>query len=355
MTSLQRFVSVPAVALAVLLGGASIVAAQTVPAVTGSVTTAPVSITPGTAGASLGTVTLNSSLAGPTFVTSIPLSITTANGATLGDLTACQVFNSNGVALNTGANVLNSLQGTNTITLDAPLQVTGGTASTLTVRCNISGSASGSGTFQFTTGLPVLAPALSVVTPNLTVGTVVAPGAQDAVVANILLDATRSGTPISITSIPLSITAGAGGTVSNLSDCRVRNPLNGNVALNATANAVISGTNTIALSSAVNVPAGSAVMLTVTCDISAAAANGSTFQVGVVPASLAATSVGSGTTVTPTGAVAGTLTSSGVPVVVAVSVPGVPDTGSGSSAGATLVLSAILAVAGALHLRRRIA
>jgi len=356
MTSLQRFVSVPAVALAVLLGGAGIVAAQTTPVVTGSVTTSPVSITPGTTGASLGTVTLNSSLAGPTFVTSIPLSITTANGATLADLTGCQVFNSNGVALNTGANVVNSVQGTNTITLDAPLQVTGGIASALTVRCNISGSAAGSGTFQFTTGNPVLTPALSIVTPNLTVATVVAPGAQDAIVANILLDATRSGTAVSFSSLPLTFSAGGGGSVASLSDCRVRNPVTGNAALNSTANVISEGTNTVVLDSAVTVAAGSALLLNVTCDVSPAASAGNTFQVGITPGSIAATSVGSGNTVTPTGAVSGTLTSSGVPVLVlAASVPGVPDTGSEGQTATILALSALAAVIGALYLRRRLA
>ncbi len=360
MTSLQKFVHIPAIALVVLLGSASLALAQvSTNVVSGTATTTSAVITPGATGVPVATVTLNSSVAGPSFVTTLPINVTSGNSAVLGNLSGCQVFNASGTALNTGANILNSVQGTNTVTLDAPLSVSGGTATTLMVRCNLASATPSGGTFQFAIGTPSLAPALSVVTPNLTVATGVMPGAQDAIVANILLDATRSGTPISITSIPLSITASEGGTVSDLSDCRVRNPLNGNVALNTTANTVVSGTNTVALSSAVNVAAGTAVLLTVTCDIGATAANGNTFQVGVVPASFAATSVGSGNTVTPTGAVAGTLTSSGVPVVVTTSVvptvPGVPDTGSATSIGVTLVLSVLMALAGGLYLRRRIA
>ncbi len=358
MTSLQKFVQVPAIALVVLLASASIVLAQaSTSLVTGTATTTSAVITPGASGTPVATVTLNSSVAGPTLITNLPVTVTTGNGALAGNLSGCQVFNANGTALNTGANTLNSVQaGSNTITLDAPLSVTGGTASTLTVRCNLAGATPANGTFQFSIGTPTLAPTLSVVTPNLTVAGSVTPGAQDAIVANILLDASRSGTSVSFSSLPLTFSAGGGGSVTSLSDCRVRNPMTGNAALNSTANVVSGGTNTVVLDSAVTVAAGSALMLNVTCDVSPIASTGNTFQVGITPGSLAATSVGSGNVVTPTGAVSGTLTSSGVPVLVlAASVPGVPDTGSTGQTAITLALSALAAVVGALYLRRRLA
>ena len=358
MSLLQCFVSVPAVTLAVLLTGATIASAQSASVVvSGTASSTAGALVPGSSGANLSAVTLNSSAAGPVYISSLPLTLSSGNGATIGDLSSCQLFNSNGTALNTGTKIVNSVQGTNTVVFDTPLLVTGGTATSLSVRCNLSGSVASNGTFQFAVGTPTFAPALSVVTPSLTVASSVVPGAQDAVLANILLDASRSGAPISVTSIPLNISAGGGGSVSYLSDCRVRNPIAGNAALNGTANVVVNGINPVALSSALTIPAGTATLLTVTCDVSAAAATGNTFQIGVAPTALAATAVGSGNAVVPTGAVSGNLTSSGSPVLVlAGGTPGIPDTSSGDAAPyAVLALSALAAVIGALYLRRKIA
>ncbi len=358
MSILQRFVSVPAVTLAILLGGASIAAAQSAPIVSGTANTIGVVIVPGANGATVANLGLSSNAAGPVFITSLPVTITPGNGAVLGNLSGCQVFNANGAALNSGVNIVNTVQGTNVVTLDAPLLVTGGTPTNLTVRCNVSGATPSGGTFQFSVGTPSFAPALSVVTPNLTLADVIVPGQQDAVVANVLLDATRSGTPIVVTTIPLMITSSDGGSTADLTDCRVRNTANGNAVLNTNSSGLVTtGSNVITLNSPFTVSAGSAALLSVTCDISPTAVNGATYLVGVTPTILAATN-GSGVSVVPTGAVAGNVTSSGVPVTVftGATTPSVPNTGAGDPPPAlTLVLSGLALALGAFYLRRKLA
>src|SRR3989338_1227430 len=360
MTSLQRFIPVSAIALAILIGAATIASAQaTVPSVTGTATSVGTVVVPGATGSIVSNVTLSFNQAGSVFVSSVPVTVTAGNGASVSNLSSCQIFNANGAALNTGANVLTSVQGSNTITFDTPLQVTGGTTSNLTVRCNIAVGTPATGTFQFAIGTPTFAPALSVTTPMLTVTGATTAGAQDVILANILLDAMRSGADIRLSSLPVTITASGGGSVSNLSDCRVRNSLTGNAALNSGVNvagSLANGTNTITFDNTLTVAQGTALLLSVTCDVSAAASVGSTFQIGTIPGTIGATAANTGAAVVPTGTVAGTLTSAGVPVVVlAATTPGVPNTGEGGNAPlnmALLALSALAAILGVSFLRR---
>jgi len=154
------------------------------------------------------------------------------------------------------------------------------------------------------------------------------------------------------------ITSSDGGSTADLTDCRVRNTANGNAVLNTNSSGLVTtGSNVITLNSPFTVSAGSAALLSVTCDISPTAVNGATYLVGVTPTILAATN-GSGVSVVPTGAVAGNVTSSGVPVTVftGATTPSVPNTGAGDPPPAlTLVLSGLALALGAFYLRRKLA
>lgn len=70
-----------------------------------------------------------------------------AGSGTITNLTSCQLYDGT-TALNTGSNVVNpSAAGSSTFTLDSSLTVAKGTVKTLAVKCNVSGSATG--TYQW--------------------------------------------------------------------------------------------------------------------------------------------------------------------------------------------------------------
>lgn len=82
---------------------------------------------------------------------SIPVFATYTGGAVAANLSNCQFF-SNGMALNTGSNVLNSpAAGTSTITLDQSMTVPKGTVSTVAFKCNVAGGTTASSAFSFGT------------------------------------------------------------------------------------------------------------------------------------------------------------------------------------------------------------
>ncbi|MEK7581951.1 MAG: peptidoglycan-binding protein [Patescibacteria group bacterium] len=75
---------------------------------------------------------------------SIPLSVT-LGGTPVGTaamVSACQLYDGS-TALNTGSNIPTVVSGSNTFTLDTSLTVTKGTVKTLTLKCNLTGTAAG--------------------------------------------------------------------------------------------------------------------------------------------------------------------------------------------------------------------
>jgi hypothetical protein len=87
---------------------------------------------------------------GPVSVSSIPITVTAANGGALSNVSNCQLANASGTLLNTGANLATTTNaGSGTFTLDQPLALTGGQTTSLTVRCNVASSTPSGATFQF--------------------------------------------------------------------------------------------------------------------------------------------------------------------------------------------------------------
>lgn len=348
----------------------SIAGVASAQAVTGSgvtVVSTPVTnqITPGSNGVTVGNVALSGNTNGAGIV-SFPVTVTATNGATPGNLTNCQFYNVNGSALNTGNNVVSTLSSSNTFVLDTPLSVSAGATTTLSIRCNVAGGTPSNSAFQIFVGTPNLSGALSV---RLDTAPSVPAGSQNVSIANISIDATHSTNSVVFSSFPITISAGNGGSLGNLTGCQIFNssslsPINaGSVSLNS------SGATTFTLLSPMTVIAGTSDMLSLNCNVGAGALAGSTFSLSIDPASIPASIAGTGVSVTPTpgvgaganglpaatfGTVAVSASGAIPPVVIA---PGVPNTGVGSTGLAALfilVLSALIALTGALYLRYEI-
>jgi LPXTG-motif cell wall-anchored protein len=325
-------------------------------------------------GVTLGTFTLvspQSGSAGDAQVTSIPLTLTTGSGGNASDLSACQVYGSNGSTISSSG--LSSLSGTNTVTFTSPVQLYGGQSAQFTVRCNVANNISSGATYQFTAGTPTLSGSTSTPAPtgaalSLALGTtpVVRPGAQDTPMAVISLSASNSNSSIQVSALPISLSFGGGASASSVSDCRIR-PLGSlGTALNNGGNVptTVAGTNTFTLDSALSVPAGGSTSVVLTCDVSASAPSGGTVLVSVTPSSVSARVSGSSTTVTPTTATTSSgnaaptagsvLISASAPVTGGPTIPGVPNTGFGENTNLMVILaSAIAMILGAMLLRRR--
>ncbi len=359
----QKIAGFTAAASLLLTGVAS---AQVAPSNVVNVTSNPntSAVSAGT-GVTLGTVTIGAPTSGNASLTSIPLTLNAANGGVASNLSNCQLYNANGVAVSGAGSVA---AGSNTINFSNPLNLTTTSGNTtLTVRCDVAaGTASGS-TFQFTAGQPTFSPGLQVsvaASPTAQVGTNLAP------LALITLDATRSGQNIRLNSLPLTITATGGAGTGNLSNCGVRNVASLATPLNTGVNAVGSFTSgpSINFDAPLTVNAGSSVVLAVTCDVASSAPVGGSFQVSLNPGALSAFNTSNNAAVTPstgftsTGGVAPT---SGTVVLSSAasnpgtpSTPGVPNTGFGgldTSNMMVLLLSGLLAAmaAGYLALQRQ--
>ena len=120
-------------------------------AVTVAATPASNTVIAGTTGLLFANVQLDASQSGEDVrITSIPVRLTVASGAAVGDLNACQLFNGAGVAVNTGSNVPSSLAASgsaNSFVLDNSITIPKGTVTTLALKCNLSSSAASTGTY----------------------------------------------------------------------------------------------------------------------------------------------------------------------------------------------------------------
>jgi hypothetical protein len=360
---IKKVIGAIAFSLVATAGAAS---AQTTSFVNVSTNAATSSPSAGTNGAFLGTVTLSAAQSGDfgnVSLSSVPVSLTTGSGATVGNLTSCQLFNASGQAVTTGSNSIGTAGSSNTFTFDSPLAIAGGQSTTLTVRCNVASGTPTGGTFQFSAGMPTYSAGLMA---NLNATPQVRPGTQDALLALVSLSATRSGSAIQVASLPLNVTFNNGAMAGHITDCRVRNLTNLTSPLNNGGNAVgiVQGTNTLTFDTPLQIAAGSAATLAFTCDVSASAPVGGSVGLSMTPSSLSSTVVGSATTVTPTagfgsnnqvGATSGTVAfSNTAPDPVTPTVPGVPNTGSGDLSQNLMILaiSGLLAIAGVYATRR---
>ncbi|HUO56423.1 MAG TPA: hypothetical protein VMU27_03250 [Candidatus Paceibacterota bacterium] len=346
--------------------------------------------------ATLGTITLSGTNGGTYTISSIPVSLSVANGGTASYLSNCQILN-NGTSLVSGANIPTMQAGTNTFTFNTPLTIPANTSETLTLQCSVSASSPSGATYQVTAGNPVISSISGVsgttatstsssTTASLSVMfspiSSVRAGLHNGVLGLIVLDASSSNQSIRVSSLPLSITFGGVTSTSYLSNCGLHSATNLATALNTGVNAVtapISGTNVFVLDTPLMIPTGSAEILALTCDVSSGAPIGAKIDLSLTPPTINASGA-TGVLVTPTTEVSsnGTVEPTSGTVVIAApnsgsgsgttgsgsgttsqsGVPGTPNTGAGGEAPLNfflLALSALAATGGAgLLLKRKI-
>lgn len=324
-------------------------------------------IAPGTQGATLGTIELSGLQSGTVQLSSIPLTLSTGNGASASGLSNCQLFNASGTALTTGSNMPSSVQsGTNTFTFDTPLALTQGSPMTLSVRCNVSSSSPSGGTFQFSAGIPTLSTGLGV---NFTPATNVPRSGNNLILGFVTLNGARSGGNVNVSSIPLTVTLTGGATNTSFSNCALRNVVNISTSLNTGANAVGnigSGVSTFTFDTPLSVPAGGIVALALTCNVTGPVPAGATALVSLNPSTVTSTVAGTGSALTPTvgltsggalGTTSGTVTffqGTATPTPTTPT-PGVPNTGAGGQSlpvALGLISSGIALLAGLRWMRR---
>ncbi len=368
--NIQKIAQIAALSVIFVAGGA---AAQTA----GTVNVSSTPVTTGfSAGANqtIGTLTL-SGVNGGGSVTALPVAVTAANGGVIGNLSNCQVFNNAGTSLTSGSNVINSFSTNgNTFTLNSPLAVNASTGTmTLSVRCDVSSSTPNGSTFTLSFGAASLGPVLRI---NLDTAPSVPAGSNDVALANISVGAT--GASFNVTSIPLTISSSANGSVGNLSDCKIRDASNLDATLSSVATVINGNVTTFNFAAPLFASAGTANMLSLTCDVQPSAAVGSTYMISVTPGNVRATNASTGAAVTPVGIPAGGTGPLGLPastsgsVIVSAagttpvtpgtstgtgtgSTPGVPNTGLGSAAGllSVIAIAGIIALLGAIYLGRK--
>lgn len=316
---------------------------------------------PGTTNAVLGTIMFTALQPGSYQVYSLPLTLTTTNGGSAANLSGCQLVNSNGTALNTNTNVLNSVSaGNNTLTFDTPLTVTNGSPVTLTVRCNTSFAAPAGSKFSFVGGSPTLTPALGV---TLTTFPSVTPGQMSAPIAAITLNPGASGANLNVSSVPLNATYGNGLSSAYLNNCHVRYA--GSTLDGTSAGVINGGANTLTFTAPLAVTGGgSALPLLLTCNVSNAAPIGSTLSLSLAPSGVMVSNASTGTVISasqgydPTTGSLGSL--GGTTTIVSPTSTGggtvtPPNTGAGAGAPMNAVLlvgSALLALAGMFYVGR---
>lgn len=349
---------IPAMVASVILA-AGAVSAQTTStgnAVNVTVTPTTSSITPGS-GVTLGTIAFTGDATGAS-ISSFPLTLGATGGGSVSNLSNCRFYDSSGTAL-TGS--INPTAGSNTFVFNSAMTVSQATGTTtVSLRCDVASTTPSGTSFQILAGTPAFTTGLRV---NLDTAPSVPAGSTNVALANIILDAGRSGGAISVSAIPVSVTPGNGAAVGHLSNCRIRPSLNTDGSLSNTV--ILGGNQTFTLTAPFTTSAGTQSSLSLACDVAANTPVGGTFAIAITPGSITATNAGTGASVTPTSG-----NTSGTVLVTAVvtggtgdtggsgdtsGTPGVPNTGLGGSSTMTLgilLLTALLALGGTMLLRR---
>jgi len=225
------------------------------------------------------------------FLTS--LAVNTATNSN--ELSACQFYDGS-TALNTGSNVLNpsatSFPETDTTTFDQPLLIAKGTVKTLSLKCNVSGSATDTATFAFdhgaigsfsvtgaTSGNTITATSAAGSTATITIGSaglsvstdasspgymVAAAGSTGSTIGAFRFTTTNEAVNLTRVGLQLSNTAS-----STPSDLLVVKLFDGATQVGTATFVGSSNYATSTLDSAVNIPANSDKTLTVKADFSA--------------------------------------------------------------------------------------
>lgn len=173
----------------------------------------------------------------------------------------------------------------------------------------------------------------------------------DNVMARLVLDTTGSPEAVRISSLPFILATGNGAASGTLTNCTVVNEANTGTDLSANSGGLVSGLNSINLSSPIVLAAGTVTTLQLRCDTTSGLVSGGTFTFSMNTANVAGTGVSTGlpALVSVRGA---------VPVVPVVPViPTVPNTGAGGDAAGNIALllgSVTLATLGILYTRKAV-
>ena len=306
--TIRSFARAAAVATLFIAGS---VAAQTSPTGSASITTTPVAqVTPGASNFNMGGIKITADAQGAV-VTTIPVTVSAANGGNISNLTNCRLVNFGNTAISNNISALSS--GTNVFTLIPALAIGSSSTMNLTMHCDVAPATPSNATFSFA------APKVL----NANFGTLTIPGSAQGSIA---------------LAVPVTFTANGGGALSNLSNCHISN--SSGATITNTIDTVQTPTNTFTFLAPLSVggTVGSA-QLTLRCNVASNAASGATFS------AVAGTTIyapGGGTVPAPTDPGTGTGT------------PGVPNTGMGDTMSTLfiLALSALVALGSGLYLRR---
>lgn len=173
-----------------------------------------------------------------------------------------------------------------------------------------------------------------------------------ATLARLVLDTTGSPESVRIGSLPFILTVGNGAQASTLTNCRVVNESNTSVNLSTPAGSssgLVTGLNTITLTSPLIIAPNSVMTLDLVCDPSAGLVNGGTFTFSMNTANVAATGVNTG--------LPAVVTVRGAAPIPPVVIPTVPNTGAGGEApmNVALLLGSITLASLGIVLARRTA
>jgi hypothetical protein len=179
----------------------------------------------------------------------------------------------------------------------------------------------------------------------------VQPGAQNAVIGVVTLDATNSNQPITLNSIPLSVSAAKGASLSMLTNCSLYSSAGTQLTTGTNAVSQVTGSNTLRFDTPLNIPATQGMLLVLRCSLASTAPVGGTLTFSLPVSGFQATSNGNPVTVTQGVAADGQLGTNTQAITIgsaqgATTTPGLPSTGAGGNAmtaWSILILSGIVA------------
>ncbi len=204
-------------------------------------------------------------------------------------------------------------------------------------------------------GAQMVSPILAIQLTNSGLTSPLVASSEGATVARLVLDTTGSTEAVRISSLPFILSTSNGALASTLSDCRVYNEANADVAISgSTSNSLVGGVNNIVLSNTMTLPAGSVTTLALRCDVGSNLVTNGTYTFSMNTANVAATGATTGLPAVVTVRGAAPVV---VPPVVVIPpiVPGMPVTGANGNAAtniAALLGSVLVAALGFAYIKQ---
>ena len=271
------FAAMLATLMTVTFGSAVNVFAQQLPSNVGVNVSSASSFSAGTE-KTVATATLTYNGTGGIYVYDLPLNVSANGGASFSNLSNCRVFDqTTGIALSNAGITPTSA---NSFSLgSAGVRVAANAPTVLAVHCDIASAIPSGGSFQFSSGSGGTSTGTLSVTTSAVSGTIVPGSSSQQTLANVAIQNSSTGS-LSVSQLPLSITAGGGANLSTLSSCQLYDQ-NGN-ALNTSSNVLnnVQSSNTINVDSSLTVAGNSTTNLTLRCNVAGGFPSGGTLQFG---------------------------------------------------------------------------